>query len=105
MSWAGSGFCTYFRNWASLAGTDVLKWSFNPRGMTTSFTSGMPRRETLIQSPESFDVPPDVDRTLVLRRSVWDQTPMMALGSSGPLGFLPLAVRRSIGTWRAMVWT
>ena len=104
MSCAGSGFCTWLRNWASFLGTDELNLSFLPSGITTSLTRGMPRRDTLIQLPELAGSAPLVDSTRVLRRSVCDHTPMMALGSSGPVGALPFAVSLLIGTCRAMLW-
>ena len=39
------------RNCASPVGFDALNLSFFPSGMTTSFTSGMPRRDTCTHAP------------------------------------------------------
>ena len=82
---ASSGLVTLPRNWASSSGSDALKRSFLPNGITTSFTNGAPRRDTLTHSP---DCRTNGSRSLRLRlamRWVSEYTPMIELGPVSPL--------------------
>src|SRR5688572_6557993 len=64
---------------ASPVGSRELKRSFAPRGITTSFTRGWPRRETCTMAPLAFSAP--ALRTVTDGRLAVDQTPITALGS------------------------
>ncbi len=64
----------------------TLKRSFCPMGITTSLTSGLPRRETWTYAPDSFLTPPSLpSRTVTLGASVSLHTPMTGLRTGSPL--------------------
>ncbi len=46
-----SGFWMYSRNWASSVGSELFQRSLSLSAMSTSFTSGMSRREILTKGP------------------------------------------------------
>src|SRR3954470_7435859 len=73
--------------------------------MTTSFTRGLPSRETCTQPPETVGAPPVSDRVVVFNRQVEDHMLTMALGSDVSVGALWFAVRFWIGTERAIECT
>ncbi len=91
-------------NWASSAGSEALKRSFLASGMTTSLTSGMPRRETWTHLPRLSGSLPLGDRTLVWRRQEAAYTPMTASGSSAPVSAFLSPVSCLMGTWRTIEW-
>ncbi len=51
MSFGSSGAVTFFRKSPSFQGEDALNLSLSFCGLTTSLTSGLPSRETWVQSP------------------------------------------------------
>ncbi len=104
ISRATSGSRTNLPNWASSAGSEALKRSFLPSGMTTSLTSGMPRRETWTHWPRLSGSLPLGDRTLVCRRQEAAYTPMTASGSSDPVSAFLSPVSCLMGTWRTIEW-
>ena len=67
--------------------------SFWPSGITTSLTSGMPRRDTCTMLPDVVSVP--AVRVVVAGRLAVDQTPMIGLPERTD----------ALGTWIAMLWT
>ena len=71
--------------------------SFRPTGTTTSFTRGMPRRETWTKGPER-DWVPSAYWVLMLRRSAVVQMPTIPEPS-------PPWVRSELGTCKAKLFT
>ena len=55
------------RKSASFLGSEAFQRSFFPSGMSTSFTSGLPSRETCTNGPFESIVP-SPRRTLIFRR-------------------------------------
>ncbi len=78
---------------ASFSGASALNASLRLAGMTTSFTSGLPSRETWTKSPPGVDEP-SAPWVVMLARSVVDQTPM----TGSPPSTSP---RLALGTCRA----
>jgi hypothetical protein len=72
--------------------------------MSTSLNSGLPRRETCTHGPDSAPSSLLESMILTLRRLAALQTPITELASWRPLGLDRVAVKRSIGTCRAIVW-
>ena len=70
------------RNTSVNRGEIALKASFKASGITTSLTSGLPRRETCTQSLHFFLLPPALI-TRVVRRLAVDQTPITASDAVG----------------------
>ena len=94
MSRADSGSCTTAGTACRPDGFDALNRSFAPSGATTSFTSGMPRRETCVNLPLFLTLP----------------SPNTLVGP--PLGARPHADDRvvarhesAIGTWSTTLCT
>ena len=82
---------------ASLFGVSPLKASFSPAGITTSFTSGLPSRDTCTGSPTAVAAPGESCR---VRRSVSLQTPITGFRAGSPF-----AVTSGSGTCSTQVLT
>ncbi len=97
-----SGSTTYLANWASRDGVDAFHLSLSLRGMTTSLTSGFPRRETCTSSPDDFIPPGPLSplRTWTCWRSVSLQMPITGLRFASPF-----SARALIGSSSAMLCT
>ncbi len=79
----------------SFDGSLALKRSFLPSGITTSFTSGMPRRDTCVSGPV-IDTVPSPLITVFCSRSAVSQMPMTLLLRAGS-GAWPSFVSRVFG--------
>src|SRR4051794_13725759 len=101
MTFASSGESTYLpKFFRSFEGCVALKKSFFPSGMTTSFTSGLPRRLTWTSCLRARFL-----TTLTAVRSVEDHTPTTALAADASATALPSRVTSDSGTCSVIVWT
>src|SRR5262249_22725733 len=72
--------------------------------MTTSLTSGTPRRDTWTYGPETVGLAPEVWYMRVWGTHVSDQTPTIELGSDAFVGNCPFFVTRARGICIPIVW-
>ena len=93
------GFVTYVPNWPSKRGSLALKRSLSGRPITSSLTSGMPRRETCTHGPPSTSGRANVGSGF--SRRAWRSEALV----QPPMTPLPLPVRQLLCSSSAIVVT
>src|SRR5437016_5719244 len=78
---ASSGFVKYEAYCKSLYGVVAFHLSFMPMGITASFVSGMPRRDTCTKSADTVGFEPSELSVVIFGRDADAQTPMTKSGS------------------------
>src|ERR1700733_3186040 len=104
-SWGSNGSAKKFKNSEpSAVGGCVFQMSLAPMPMSSSLTSGLPRRDTWVHGPLRMSPPLNqLPHSLTFWRLAVVHTPITAAGSSGPAG--TDRVTSLTGICRASEWT